>query len=531
MYKALQIIIFCFPAFGLAQAPTVLWSKCYGGLGTETGHSIIQAKENGFILLGRTDYESGQVIGYHAGGNCPAGPCADAWVVRVDSLGDFQWQKCLGGSDEEGMYSINTTSDSGYILTGGTYSNNGDVSGNHGLSDVWLVKLNSSGSIEWQKCLGGSNYEFASPVFETKDKGFILGGTALSNNGNVSGNHSIDTADIWVVKTDSAGTIEWQKCLGGSRDDGGSVLITSDQNYFVYSYVYSNDGDVTFNHSQQQDFWLARLDSSGGIVWQKSYGGSASDYPVSATRTLDNGFAVLGTSSSTDGDVTGLHGSRDYWAIKIDSTGFLKWQRACGGSMMDDATCIIQSADGGFLLAGGTNSNDGDVVGHHGIVDGWIVKLDSAGQLQWQKCIGGSDGEAISSMIETPDGEILTLGYSFSVDGDLLGTTNHGNGDMWLAKLSSPYTGIFAPLSPITDFKTYLNPLCRNLCINFYANGNEKIKVQLLDITGRLFLQQPLKINAGLNKQEVYPGELSSGIYLVRLVTETGSVTKKVIKN
>ena len=227
----------------------------------------------------------------------------------------IEWQKCLGGSNDDWAYSIQQTSDSGLIVAGYTESSNGDVSGNHGAYDYWVVKLNSSGDILWQICLGGTNVDVAYSIQQTSDEGFIVAGYTCSNEGDVSGNHG--NSDYWVVKLNSSGTIEWQKCLGGTDGDyANSIQQTSDGGFIVAGQTYSNDGDVSGNHGGS-DAWVVKLNSSGNIEWQKCLGGTGWDWENSIQQTSDGGFIVAGYTNSNDGDVSGNHGSKDYWVVKL----------------------------------------------------------------------------------------------------------------------------------------------------------------------------------------------------------------------
>jgi len=167
----------------------------------------------------------------------------------------IQWQKCLGGTSSEYGFKIQQTSDGGYILVGYTDSDDGNVSGNHGLLDIWVVKLDASGILQWQKCLGGSSEEFGLSIEQTTDGGYILVGATASNNGDVSGNNGF--ADIWVVKLNSTGLLLWQKCYGGTtvtQDIGFSIKQTSDGGYILVGYTDSDDGNVYF-----WDFTMAEV--------------------------------------------------------------------------------------------------------------------------------------------------------------------------------------------------------------------------------------------------------------------------------
>jgi hypothetical protein len=294
--------------------------------------------------------------------------------VKLDASGNIQWQKCLGGTGDDRANSIQQTTDGGYVVAGRTYSNDGNVTGNHGSDDYWVVKLDASGNIQWQKCLGGTSWEYASSIQQTTDGGYVAAGYTRSNDGDVSGNHG--DWDYWVVKLDSSGNIQWQKCLGGtSWDEAYSIQQTTDGGYVVTGYTTSNDGDVSGNHGGE-DYWVVKLDSSGNIQWQKCLGGTGDDRANSIQQTTDGGYVVAGYTYSNDGDVSGNHGGRDFWVVKLDASGNIQWQKCLGGTNWDEAYSIHQTTDGGYVVAGRTWSNDGDVSGYHGgNYDYWVVKL------------------------------------------------------------------------------------------------------------------------------------------------------------
>ena len=351
----------------------------------------------------------------------------------------IQWQKSLGGSYVDGAYDIHQTKDGGYIVASSSYSNDGDVIGNHGSSDYWIVKLDSANNIQWQKSLGGTNMEIVASINQTKDEGYIVAGYSNSNDGDVSGHHGNSfSSDYWIVKLDSVGNIQWQKSLGGTNNDyGKSIQQTKNGGYIVAGYSWSNDGDVSGNHGSA-DYWIVRLDSTGNIQWQKSLGGTSDEIAGNIQQTKDGGYIITGSSSSNDGDVSGNHGYDDYWIVKLGSTGNVQMQKSLGGSDYDAATNIQQTKDGGYIIAGLSFSNDGDVNGNHGFSDYWILRLNSSGNIQWQKSFGGSNYDNAFSIQQTKDGGYIIVGNTFSNDGDVSG--HHGDSyssDYWIVKLGS----------------------------------------------------------------------------------------------
>ena len=356
--------------------PSIQFAVCLGGGACDRARSIQQTSDGGFIVAGFTASDEGNVSGYHGGYRY------DFWVVKLSSTGVMEWQKCLGGSSDDRAFSVQQTDDGGYIVAGYTVSNDGDVSGNHDGEDSWVVKLSSTGGIEWQKCLGGRGYDCARSIQQTVDGGYIVAGYTVSNGGDVSGNHGGE--DFWVVKLSSTGVIEWQKCLGGDDDDRAySIQQTADGGFIVTGFTCSNDGDVSGNHGNA-DFWVVKLSSTGVIEWQKCLGGSNDDQAYSVQQTVDGGFIVAGETYSNDGDVSGNHGVGfdDFWVVKLSSAGVIEWQKCLGGTWCELAFSVQQTDDGGFIVAGYTTSNDGDVNGNHavGCDDFWVVKLSPKGK-------------------------------------------------------------------------------------------------------------------------------------------------------
>jgi hypothetical protein len=443
----------------LSQTGVIQWQKCLGGSGDDHPVSIQQTTDGGYIVLGTTTSNDGDVSGWHAAYDFSGWPLGDYWVVKLNNAGAIQWQKCLGGSQEETFVTptIQQTTDGGYILIGATRSNDGDVSGWHPgfdlngpVTDVWVVKLNSAGAIEWQKCLGGSGMDVGNSIYQTPDGGYILTASTGSNNGDVSGWHPgfhpwAPWPDGWVVKLDNVGAILWQKCLGGSgADDVYSIQSTIDGGYIIVGYTGSNDGDVTSYHGSN-DIWVVKLSQTGVIQWQKCLGGSSYEWGAFIQQTTDGGYIVLGTTTSNDGDVSGNHGGYDIWLVKMSQTGVIQWQKCLGGTALEGVGSIHLTTDGGYILAGSTASNNGDVSGWHAgydiddngntypLPDCWLVKLDNAGTIQWQKCLGGSGEDYLYSIQQTPDGGYILGGDTGSNDGDVSG--NNGYYDAWIVKL------------------------------------------------------------------------------------------------
>ena len=430
----------------------------------------------------------------------------------------IQWQKTLGGTGTDYARSIQPTPDGGYIVTGYTNSTNGDVTGNHGNDDYWVVKLNPSGTIQWQKTLGGTGDDGAYSIQPTTDGGYIVAGTTDSNDGDVTGNHG-GFADYWVIKLNPSGTIEWQKPLGGTDYDlAYSIQPTPDGGYIVAGTTNSNDGDVTGNHGGP-DCWVVKLNPSGTIEWQKTLGGTSDDDIQSIQPTPDGGYIVAGYTYSTNGDVTGNHGSYDYWVVKLNPSGTIQWQKTIGGTGEDNAYSIQPTTDGGYIVAGYTWSTDGDVTGNHGGSDSWVVKLNPSGAIQWQKTIGGTGGDLAYSIQPTTDGGYIVAGSTYSNDGDVTG--NHGGSDSWVVKLGPD--GLATSGFVKNNINIYPNP-ARTL-LNLQAANNTSInKIIITDLTGKIVKEQTQ------NTTTINVENLAQGMYILEAYSGEQKMVSKFVK-
>jgi hypothetical protein len=274
----------------------------------------------------------------------------------------------------------------------------------------------------------------------------------------------------------------WQKNFGGENDDFAlSIQQTTDSGFIAAGVSYSFSGIVSGNHGGG-DYWIIKLDAEGNLMWQKSLGGSKEDRASSIKQTADGGYIVAGKSKSNDGDVFGNHGKDDAWIVRLDADGNLEWQKSFGGSGIDMANSVLQAADGGYLVAGGSASNDGDIVGNYSNGDCWIVKLDAGGNLQWQKPIGGSNEDNANSVDQTIDGGFVIAGWSDSNDGDVSG--NHGDIDYWIVKLAADTTtGIESIKNRLISI--YPNPVQNELMISMTTSTSDFI-MRVYDVQGNM---------------------------------------------
>lgn len=298
--------------------------------------------------------------------------------------------------------------------------------------------------IQWQKCFGGPYAEQGYSIAPTPDGGYILGASTRGSGGDVTGFHGTNdaTTDFWVVKMAADGTIQWQKSLGGTYlDDIAAIRPTPDGGYIVGGSGASSDGDQTGLHTPSRpDYWVVKLDGNGVIQWQKSYGGSADDNLLGLQVIPGGGYVLAGYTSSTDGDVTGLHSAGyDAWIVRIDGNGVLQWQKCLGGANEDRANDIQVLPDGNFVLAGYSASNDGDLAGvNKGTTDAWVAKIDQGdGHIIWSKDLGSNNTDFASALVPNPDdGGVVVAAYTYSAGGgDIPGNHSAGSPDWWLFRL------------------------------------------------------------------------------------------------
>ena len=434
--KLLYTISFLFIAFFTgfssvyAQAPSIQWSKSFGGSTYENALSVTQTFDGGSIAAGISTSTDGDVTGNRGFG--------DVWIVKLDNAGALEWQKTYGSSGDDGAFAIVQTIDSGYAIAATSNAANGDVTVNHGLVDCWILKIDKLGVLQWQKSFGGSSIDIAYDIKQTTDLGFIVAGYTQSTDGDITSLHGFE--DYWIIKLDNSGNLQWQKTFGGTEDERAwSVQQTADGGYIAGGYTRSNDGDVTGNHGDY-DFWVVKLDGSGTLQWQKALGGSLLDKNRTVIQTADGGYITAGYTASTDGDVTGTQVpfSEDLWIAKLDGSGVLQWQKSYGGTGVEQAYQVKQLTDGSYLFAGSSYSTDGDVTGNHGGTDSWCLQTDNNGALLWEKSFGGSDYDETYAVAIANDGGFLVAGLSLSADGDL--TQNQGDFDYWIFKLGGAVT-------------------------------------------------------------------------------------------
>lgn len=540
-----------------AQTPTIINEKYYGGSGSDLGQFLTSTNDGNLILIGHVNSADGQVIGYHGG--------SDIWVSKISPSGSILWSSCLGGSNDDLASSFAYDNATGNIVILATSnSNNGTVGLNRGLTDIWICQLNSSGNINWQRSFGGSSFDRSLKIINTSDGNLLLSGFTQSTDGDFTGNHG--QKDFYLAKLNTAGTLLWNRCYGGTNDDApldfGSTLLEPVSNSYLFSSnTASGNGDVSSYRGGISDAWIVRTDVSGNITWQRCLGGNGSDN-IRTVKQAPNGqlIALVQTSStdapgfhtppansanhfdvlkvrmdlngntirekcygglynewpydlviindSTDimavrvensgGDITGTHDldnfSKDLWFCKTKFDTVIVWQRALGGTKDEQAAAWIGPGAAGvvtgstmqlmpgndLLFLAVSKSNDGDVkrilpYGSFSDNNLWMVVLDSSGRIKAQQNIGGTRDEwSGTSLVRSSRYGFHTIGGTESINNNQ--SSNADYADIWLIQFSGDnyVTGkVFIDFNS-NNIQDAAEPVVNNAIVVFDKNGNKQ---------------------------------------------------------
>lgn len=442
MRKLYTTLLACFASFLLyAQTPGIKWSRSVGGTSVDAGRIVTPTADGGFLVASETSSNNGDVSGHHGG--------TDIWMVKMASSGAIEWQKAFGGSGNEFVRKMIYLPDGGAAIMGVTNSTNGDITAPRGNGDIWVFRIDASGNLLWSKSLGGTAADELRNADKSLDNGFILTGFTSSNDWDVSGNHGGE--DVWVVKLSSSGAIEWQKCLGGTASERPRAIMTmADGNYVMTGSTASTNGDVTTQHGNN-DLWIVKLDGSGNILWQRAYGGTQQETGFHCVLSSNgNSLVALANTTSNDGDVSGYTGSvfsPDVWVVDVSyANGAVNWQKCLGGFFNEEPIALIKDADGNYLAAMTTNSGDRDAVTTHGSNDVLLVRLNTSGTSLWAKCFGGSRAEHLQMVLNDTSGRSYVLAATTgSINGDVTGYhqspihPSDSSNDAWVLKVD--YSG------------------------------------------------------------------------------------------
>lgn len=474
----LKLILFVF-FNSYAQAPTLEWTKCLGGSSPEEALSVQITPDGGCIILGDTSSNDGDISdtpGY-----------IDFWVVKLDAQGNITWEKTFGSNNTDYPGSIVLSNDGGYVITGTVGSCNGDVVCEDNYDSLWLMKLNGSGILQWQKTYG---MNCGNDIQNTADGGYVIAGKTNVNSGD---------CDAIVLKIDSNGNQQWLKTFGGNYEQEALSVMQTNEGEYLVAFI---DRPMS-----SYDTTILKLEADGDLIWQQNIGGALGDRIYDMRIAADGNYILAGYSNTSDA-----------WLIKTTPNGEMLWQKTYGGSNTDLVKSVVALPDGGFVASGFTGSNnDGDIIGPHPNNDAWLFRVDAEGNLLWQKYIGAMGIDLFNDVRQTPDHGFLAVGYSTS---DMLegGGVNHDSNDFLVAKFSAEMLANNTFEMPVTS--VFPNPVGSVLNLSV-VTGTDAKSIKIYNTLGQLVKSQ----NAS-NIAAVDVSDLTSGVY--NLVLDRGNASEVI---
>lgn len=536
----------------LTYSQDILWEKSYGGIHADYLFDAQPTADYGFILAGSSlSNKTGNKTEDNHGD-------LDYWIWKMDEKGELDWQRSIGGNGFDLLQSIRNTSDGGFILAGTSSSEKSFEKKDRckGMTDFWIIKLDASGQEQWQRTIGGDGQEELLCAFQTKDGGFILGGSSSSSSSSITNvqitgktaesfapdpycksEKSRGNMDYWVVKLDNKGVIEWQKTYGGKYSDLlRSMEQTTDGGYILAGYSNSPiSGDKTEKNNGVGDYWIIKIDNSGLIEWQKTYGGNGDDQPYVIHQTQDEGYIIGGNSNSTNSLTTQggiVSNGTDFWVLKLDSSGEVIWSKTYDFGRVDILTSLIENKDSTYLIGGYAKTENkrnligsalktgGAVKDKEGINDYIALKIDEKGEEFWNKTVGSAGEDILRKLVETRDGGYLMAGTSNSGSSKDK-NSNIGGNDFWVvklkdkAKVEKPKATIEAIPNPVSTYT--------NVIIGYdFTKGTATV----VDISGRILKHFDIS-------SRTVPVDLTyyeEGVYIIKIQTDVKTESVKVIK-
>jgi hypothetical protein len=499
-------------------APAKQWDKTFGGYNQDYLKSLQQTQDGGYILGGQSNSPINGAKG-----------SIDYWLIKIDASGNKVWDKAFGGNHFEVFASVQQTTDGGYIFGGWSASGvNGDKTQPvNGINDFWIVKADANGNKLWDKTFGGSAEDELNSIQQTSDGGYILGGISSSD---ISGDKSQVCKgffDYWVIKLDANGNKLWDKTFGGSAEDElNSIQQTPDGGYILGGTSSPDITGFIYNAFRgNSDYWIIKLDSTGNKQWDKTFDGSNIDELRSLQQTLDGGY-ILGGDSRPSFTYTG-----DYWVIKLDNNGNKIWDRTIGGSKNDKLNSLQQTADGGYILGGSSNSDIGrdKTELSKGVYDYWIIKLNASGNKIWDKSFGGNSDDMLFSLQQAVDGGYILGGTSSSgIGGDI--SQSAITIDYWILKLApdpaeKPDS---TEKKPECTFQLFPNPAPGKIKLQLCDLISSEVQLTVFDSIGRLILKEERKaVDHQLTTELALP--VAKGMYLLQIKAGSQTSTQKIV--
>jgi len=452
------------------------WERTYGGTGSDEGWSVQQTSDGGYIITGQTN-------SFGAGDN-------DIYLIKTSSNGDTIWTKTYGSSESECGHSVQQTTDGGYIVAAQTNSFGA------GGTDVYLIKTTANGDTVWTETYGGTNQDFGWSVQQTSDGGYIIAGRTNS--------FGAGETDVYLIKTTSNGYTLWTKTYGGTNsEEGMSVQQTPDGGYIIAGKTNS------FGVAGSVDVYLIKTTSNGDAIWTRTYGGFGWETGMSVQQTSDGGYIIAGSIDSFG--VVGL----DVYLIKTNSIGGIVWTRIYGGSGWESGMSVQQTSDGGYIVAGNTDSYGA------GEDDVYLIKTNKNGDTVWTCTYGGIGWDYARSAQQTSDGGYIITGQTVPSAVDY--------SDVYLIKTDK--NGVIVEetiISIPSNFSYSIDQISDNMTLQFSLPENSNIEFNIYDAAGR-YISTPIVGNYSAGVHSVNFQTDKRGVYFFNLKATDFSENGKFI--
>ena len=395
--KATSLLLALTILTSLYAPAQISFRKAFEGSGEADATSLQQTSDGGYIIVGKTKKWAEDTIKSRSFKT-------DVYLMKIDANGNTLWTKTHREKDSDAGYDVQETSDGGYVIVGRTKSYGA------GSTDVYLIKTNRIGDMLWFKTYGGSKRDYGYAIQPTTDGGFIITGRTKSF-------LRTKQYDVYLLKIKANGKKQWEKTYGGRGNDYGYYLEqTSDGGYIVVGCTKSDkdewyekeEKDNVETKVEKTDIYLIKVNADGDVTWTKAFGNSFADAGYSVQQTTDGGYIITGKTN-----ITYRGTDQDVYLIKTDSYGIIEWEQTFGGKKCEYGTSVQQLTDGGYIVAGHTNSFG------KGNYDAYLIRTNPKGQELWSKTYGGSKKDFILRVQQTNDGGFVLAGLTQSVKSEI----------------------------------------------------------------------------------------------------------------
>lgn len=498
----------------------IIWQKTLGGLENDRirGGGVLPTSY-GYLLAGDSN-------SFISGNKTTIG--SGIWLIGLDSLGNILWQKDYCNSNYIVIFSFEATLDNNYIIGTHALSDTCSYKSKANLNDdLWMLKIDELGNLIWEKSIQGKNKDVIPKIQPTRDKGFLVGLSSNSNIGLDKSENCRGDFDYWILKVDSLGNVQWQKTIGGDKEDLLRGIIESNDGYLIGGSSHSGmTGDKLVDNFGSSDYWLLKIDFNGRVIWQREFGGNFEEDFDALLLTKDKKYILAGSSgSSISGNkLVSNFSAIDWWLIGLDSLGNEMFQRVYGGNANESFANLKNNPNNSFTIAGASGSgNSGNkLTDNKGKEDYWILNIDSLGHKVWECAFGGSNNDFLKSILVENDSTYIIAGESVSnISGDK-SEGNFGLNDIWVIKFK--YKNTILPVDSKDNLKPIIWPNPTNGSPTLQLNNIESfLNVIIYNINGLPVMNS--------SSRTIDLTGLVPGIYILDINTKKNDVLKiKLVK-